>query len=66
MDVQNTLVNTAIRKWGNAEQQQKYLSRLAKDTLGSFCLSEWGSGSDAFALKTKAVRCHYFSIWQSR
>lgn len=56
MDVQNTLVNTIFRKWGTKEQQQAYLPRLASDTLGSFCLSEWGSGSDAFALKSKAVR----------
>lgn len=56
VDVQNTLVNTIIRKWGSKEQQQKYLPRLSADTVGSFCLSEWGSGSDAFALKTRAVR----------
>eukprot|EP00026_Physarum_polycephalum_P008614 Phypoly_transcript_08705.p1 GENE.Phypoly_transcript_08705~~Phypoly_transcript_08705.p1 ORF type:complete len:372 (+),score=56.42 Phypoly_transcript_08705:335-1450(+) len=56
VDVQNTLVNTAIRKWGTEEQKKEFLPRLAKDTLGSFCLSEWGSGSDAFALKTKAEK----------
>ena len=56
IDVQNTLVNTILRKWGTKEQQKKYLPRMATDTVGSFCLSEWGSGSDAFALKTRAVR----------
>lgn len=39
-----------------AKIKNKYLTRLAKDTVGSFCLSEWGSGSDAFALRTKAVK----------
>lgn len=56
VDVQNTLVETAFRKWGSSELQAKYLPALATDTLGSFCLSEWGSGSDAFALKTTATR----------
>jgi len=56
VDVQNTLVVTAIRKWGREDQREKYLTLLAKDTVGSFCLSEWGSGSDAFALKTKAEK----------
>jgi len=54
VDVQNTLINTTIRKWASKAQQEKWLPRLATDTLGSFCLSEWGSGSDAFSLKTKA------------
>jgi len=54
VDVQNTLVNIAIQGWGTEEQKSKYLPRLATDTLGSFCLSEWSSGSDAFALKTRA------------
>jgi len=53
-DVQNTLVATTVKKYGTEEQKKKWLPRLATDTLGSFCLSEWGSGSDAFALKTKA------------
>jgi short/branched chain acyl-CoA dehydrogenase len=54
-DVQNTLINSTLLEWGNEEQKRKYLPLLANDYLGSFCLSEWGSGSDAFALKTKAV-----------
>ncbi|RKP24606.1 acyl-CoA dehydrogenase/oxidase, partial [Syncephalis pseudoplumigaleata] len=53
-DVQNTLVNTLFRKYASAELQKKYLPRLATQSVGSFCLSEAGSGSDAFALKTRA------------
>ncbi|EPZ31944.1 Short/branched chain specific acyl-CoA dehydrogenase, mitochondrial [Rozella allomycis CSF55] len=55
-DVQNTLVNTLFRKYGNKDQSQKYLSKLATDTVGCFCLSEAGSGSDAFALQTRAEK----------
>lgn len=54
VDVQNTLVETSLRKWGSDKLQEKYLPRLAQDTVGSFCLSEVSSGSDAFALKTTA------------
>ena len=54
VDVQNTLVNNAIVRWGNDDQKSKYLSRLASDTVGAYALSEAGSGSDAFALATKA------------
>ena len=56
VDIQNTLINTAFRKFGSPFLQKKYLPRLATDTLGSFCLSEQSSGSDAFALKTRAVK----------
>lgn len=56
VDVHNTLVNTALIKWGSAEAKRKWLPRLATDTVGSFCLSEPASGSDAFALKTKAEK----------
>src|SRR6202167_568046 len=55
-DVQNTIVNNAILRWANAAQKKKYLPRLAADTVASFALSEAGSGSDAFALATRAVR----------
>jgi len=55
-DVHNTLVNTAILKWGSEAIKKKYLPKLASDTVGSFCLSEPVSGSDAFALATKATR----------
>jgi len=56
VDVQNTLVGIPLRKWGNLAQQEKWLPRLCTDTVGSFCLSENSSGSDAFALKTTAKR----------
>eukprot|EP01095_Lingulamoeba_sp_RSL-Kostka_P013154 TRINITY_DN537_c0_g3_i1.p1 TRINITY_DN537_c0_g3~~TRINITY_DN537_c0_g3_i1.p1 ORF type:complete len:414 (-),score=159.30 TRINITY_DN537_c0_g3_i1:122-1363(-) len=56
VDVQNTLINTAINKWGNKEQQERYFPRLATNTLSSFCLSEAGSGSDAFSLRTRAEK----------
>jgi short-chain 2-methylacyl-CoA dehydrogenase len=55
VDVQNTLFNNAIVRWANEEQKRKYLPRLGKDTVASYALSEAGSGSDAFALATKAV-----------
>lgn len=51
----NTVVNTAIRKWANPAQKKKWLTALATESVGSFCLSEAGSGSDAFALKTRAL-----------
>src|ERR1039458_3285358 len=54
-DVQNTIVNNAILRWANPAQKKKYLPRLATDTLASYALSEAGSGSDAFALATRAV-----------
>jgi len=54
VDVQNTLVNNAIIRWGNDDQKSKYLSMLSSDTVGAYALSESGSGSDAFALATKA------------
>jgi len=55
-DIQNTLINTLIRNLGTTEQKEKYLTRLSQDMVGSFCLSEAGSGSDAFSLKTNAVK----------
>jgi alkylation response protein AidB-like acyl-CoA dehydrogenase len=54
VDVQNTIVNNAILRWGTEAQKSRYLARLAKDTLGAYALSEAGSGSDAFALATTA------------
>lgn len=54
VDVQNTIVNNAILRWGGEAQKQRYLTRLAQDTLGAYALSEAGSGSDAFALATTA------------
>ena len=55
VDVQNTLVINALVRWGTADQQQQHLSRLARDTVGAYALSEAGSGSDAFALTTRAT-----------
>lgn len=54
MDVQNTLVNNAFLRWGSEEIKQTYLTQLAAEKVGAYCLSEAGSGSDAFALKTRA------------
>ena len=55
VDVQNTLVINALLKWGSDEIKRRYLSKMAKSLIGAFCLSEAGSGSDAFALTTRAV-----------
>ena len=55
VDVQNTLVNNAIIRWGNPEQKKKYLQQLAVEKVGAYALSEAGSGSDAFALQTRGV-----------
>jgi alkylation response protein AidB-like acyl-CoA dehydrogenase len=54
VDVQNTLVNNAILRWGNDDQKSKYLTMLARDTVGAYALSEAGSGSDAFGLSCRA------------
>src|SRR6266480_7535162 len=50
VDVQNTLVNNALLRWATPEQKQQYLPRMAAEWVGSYALSESGSGSDAFAL----------------
>jgi short-chain 2-methylacyl-CoA dehydrogenase len=55
VDVQNTLFENAIRKWGNQEQKRLWLPKAATDTVASYALSEAGSGSDAFALATRAI-----------
>jgi alkylation response protein AidB-like acyl-CoA dehydrogenase len=55
VDVQNTLVINALLRWGSESQQREYLPRLAGGTVGAYALSEAGSGSDAFALATRAV-----------
>ena len=55
VDVQNTLMNNALLRWGTPEQQSRYLPRLATGTVGAYALSEAGSGSDAFALALRAV-----------
>jgi short/branched chain acyl-CoA dehydrogenase len=55
VDVQNTLFNNAILRWATEEQKHRWLPRAATDTVVSYALSEAGSGSDAFALQTRAV-----------
>jgi alkylation response protein AidB-like acyl-CoA dehydrogenase len=54
VDVQNTLVNNALLRWGNAEQKKRYLPKMASEWVGAYALSEAASGSDAFALQTRA------------
>jgi alkylation response protein AidB-like acyl-CoA dehydrogenase len=56
VDVQNTLCVNALVRWATEEQKKQYLTRLAKDTIGAYALSEASSGSDAFALQTRAAR----------
>lgn len=55
VDVHNTLVTNAFMRWANDEQKKKYLTQMAESKVGAFALSEAASGSDAFALKTRAV-----------
>ena len=55
VDVQNTLCNSALLKWATEDQKRRYLPRLAADMTGCYALSEAGSGSDAFALATRAA-----------
>jgi short-chain 2-methylacyl-CoA dehydrogenase len=63
VDVQNTIANNVIIRWGNPDQKHRYLPRLARDMVASFALSEAGSGSDAFALASRATkRGDHYSI----
>jgi alkylation response protein AidB-like acyl-CoA dehydrogenase len=55
VDVHNTLVTNAFLRWGSDDQKKKYLPQMAESRVGAYALSEAGSGSDAFALKTRAV-----------
>jgi alkylation response protein AidB-like acyl-CoA dehydrogenase len=55
VDVQNTLVVNALNRWGSDDVKRRYLTRLANGTIGAYALSEAGSGSDAFALATRAA-----------
>jgi len=55
VDVQNTLVNNAFIRWGSPDQKKKYLPELASKKVGAYALSEAASGSDAFAMQTRAV-----------
>ncbi len=56
VDVQNTIANNVIIRWGNEDQKNRYLPKLARDTVASFGLSEAGAGSDAFSLTTRATK----------
>ncbi|HYQ44392.1 MAG TPA: acyl-CoA dehydrogenase [Polyangiaceae bacterium] len=56
VDVQNTLVENALLRWGSTEQKARYCPKLANEWVGSYALSEASSGSDAFALKARAER----------
>ncbi len=56
VDVQNTLVNAPINLWGNEDVKRRYLPQLAGGKVGAYALSEAGSGSDAFGLRTKAEK----------
>ncbi len=56
IDVQNTLANYPISRYGTPAQREQYLSRLTSNSVGAYALSEPGSGSDAFGLATRAVR----------
>jgi len=63
VDVQNTIANNILLRWGNDEQKRRYLPKLARDTVAAFALSEAGSGSDAFAMASRATRHgDHFSI----
>ena len=55
VDVQNTLVINALLRWGSDEIKQRYLPKMASDTIGAYALSEAGSGSDAFAMAARAT-----------
>ena len=55
VDVQNTLVNNALLRWGTEDQKKRYLPRMTSEIVGAYALSEAGSGSDAFALQTRAA-----------
>src|SRR5437016_2331606 len=54
VDVQNTLVNNALLRWGSESQKKRYLPKMVAEIVGAYALSEAGSGSDAFALQTRA------------
>src|SRR3954462_14817220 len=55
VDVQNTLVINALLRWGSDDVKRRYLPKMAASTIGAYALSEAGSGSDAFAMSTRAA-----------
>ena len=54
VDVQNTLVINALLRWGSDDTKRRYLPKMASNVIGAYALSEAGSGSDAFAMATRA------------
>jgi alkylation response protein AidB-like acyl-CoA dehydrogenase len=56
VDVQNTLFNNCLLRWGTEDQKARYAPRMASDTVGAYALSEASSGSDAFGLQTRAEK----------
>ncbi len=54
VDVQNTLFNNCLLRWGNDEQKSRYCPKACAEWVGAYALSEAGSGSDAFGLATRA------------
>src|SRR6195256_4321779 len=57
VDVQNTLVINALLRWGNDDIKTRFLPKMATNLIGAYALSEAGSGSDAFAMTTRAIEC---------
>ena len=55
VDVQNTLVINAVMHWGSDDIKRKYLPKFTTNMIGAYCLSEAGSGSDAFAMAARAT-----------
>jgi butyryl-CoA dehydrogenase len=56
VDVQNTLVANPLLAAATPDQLARWVPRLVSDTVGAYALSEASSGSDAFALQTRATR----------
>ena len=66
VDIQNTLMVNIVRRWGNDWQKQRWLPRMAADTLTAFAVSEAGSGSDAFAMASTAIESDGHYLLQGR
>ena len=66
VDVQNTICNNALLRWATPAQKARYLPRLATNMVASYALSEAGSGSDAFAMATRALDCGDYFVLDGR
>jgi butyryl-CoA dehydrogenase/short/branched chain acyl-CoA dehydrogenase len=66
VDVQNTICNNALLRWATPAQKSRYLPRLATQMVASYALSEAGSGSDAFAMATRALDCGDYFVLDGR